>query len=494
VTSVGAAGPLLLAPASTAAVVLGAHDWTEAGLTTAPSFLRSANELIAYLSDRDGLGLDRELVFSLFDDQGEASNQLRRVRDFLDWHIRTRRDAGCPLTDLLVYYIGHGHTDDQGDLYMLVRQSSHGMETQTAIKATDLRDTLRISAPQQRRYLILDCCFSEAAARALIGMGNLNQQVGAAARKDFEDNNPKRGTILLCSSPVGHVSIGPPKADRTLFTGAVLEVLREGIEGDHSYLSFADLRDAAFDRMVENFGAKAPRPVLHQVNAAAGDLTRAPAFPNRANAALADAALVEEPEASEPEASEPGYSDWAQRRMEQIEAETIEALGLDRADAPELTMTWPIAVWNGLRELLTSKNVPSLVDYTAALVGAAGAASLLITFLYQASPATGFEIKVALAACSISGAYAGLLLRQNGIVGSIIVLMMLELLFSFLSMLLLILLARDYAFGAPWVFATVSIISGSFVLSLSVCIAWIWQRLPSRQTVIGFLRWIALGY
>ncbi|KAA2211463.1 sel1 repeat family protein [Pseudoroseomonas oryzae] len=34
--------------------------------------------------------------------------------------------------------------------------------------------------------------------------------------------------------------------------------------------------------MLENFGANAPRPVLHKANAAQGDLTRTPAFHNRA--------------------------------------------------------------------------------------------------------------------------------------------------------------------------------------------------------------------
>jgi hypothetical protein len=59
-------------------------------------------------------------------------------------------------------------------------------------------------------------------------------------------------------------------------------VLDHGVEGAPLALSFADLRDAAYDRMVVNFGANAPRPILHQVNAGHGDLTRAPAFPNRA--------------------------------------------------------------------------------------------------------------------------------------------------------------------------------------------------------------------
>src|SRR5436190_22860998 len=87
----------LLIPTSTAAVVLGAHDWTEAGLSRAPSFLRSARGIVAYLYDSAGLGLDPALVLDLFDDPGSAGDQLARVRDTLDALLRERRDEGHPV-------------------------------------------------------------------------------------------------------------------------------------------------------------------------------------------------------------------------------------------------------------------------------------------------------------------------------------------------------------------------------------------------------------
>jgi formylglycine-generating enzyme required for sulfatase activity len=262
-------------------VVLGAHDWTEAGLERAPSFLRSARSFVRYLYDSRGFGIDPELVFDLFDDPAAAGDQLGRLRDTLNVHLRDRSKAGRPVRDVLVYYIGHGYCDDHGHLSLLVRRSREGLEAETGIKAADLARALRLAAPQQRRSVILDCCFSEAAAKAFIGMGaDLNRQVAATAINDLKDDQPTRGTLLLCSSPVGRVSMGAPNAKHTLFSGAMLDVLCQGSNRRPPYLSFANLRDDAFELMVKSFGANAPRPVLHQVNAAYGDLTQAPAFLN----------------------------------------------------------------------------------------------------------------------------------------------------------------------------------------------------------------------
>jgi len=273
----------ILDPKSTAAVVLGAHDWSEAGLGRSPSFLRSARGVVRYLYDPAGLGLEPELVLDLFDDTAAAGDQLARLRDTLDVQLRDRKNAGRPVTDILLYYVGHGYTDDQGQLCLLIRRSRQGLEAETSIKAADLARALRRAAPKQRRAVVLDCCFSEAAAKAFIGMGDLNQQVAATALHDLGDDQPVRGTLLLCSSPVGRVSIGPANADRTLFTGAVLDVLYGGSKRRSGHLSFADLRDEAFEIMLNTFGVNTPRPALHQVNAEFGDLTRAPAFLNRSS-------------------------------------------------------------------------------------------------------------------------------------------------------------------------------------------------------------------
>jgi hypothetical protein len=281
--------PRLLNPTGTVAIILGAYDWTKSGLVSAPSFRRSAAQLHRYLLTLApyGLGLQPDLILNLFDDPSPAGAQLVRIRDTVRSFVRESREGEHPITDVLIYYVGHGSVDDRGHLHLLVKDSSEGIEQQSSIAAPDLAQVLRVAAPQQRRLVVLDCCFSEAATAAFGGMGTLNEAVAATALRDLEPGvpSPERGTLLLCSSPRRRVSIGLPNAALTLFTGTMLSVLREGSPSRRGeMLSFSDLRDDIYDRMLREYEGDAPRPALHQPDQQAGDLTRIPAFPNAASA------------------------------------------------------------------------------------------------------------------------------------------------------------------------------------------------------------------
>jgi hypothetical protein len=279
--------PRLLDPSGTLAIILGAQDWSKAGLSNAPSFRRSAAQFHRYLLNPSprGLELEPDLVLSLFDDPSSAGSQLGRIRDAVRNLVRERAGESRSISDVLIYYVGHGTSDDSGRLHLLVRDSSEGIEAQSSIAAPDLAQVLRVAAPQQRRLVILDCCFSEAAVSAFGAMsGTLDDAVASTALRDLASvPAPERGTLLLCSSPRRRVSIGKPNAERTLFTGALLTVLDGGadhIAGD--MLSFYDLRELIYDQMLREHDAP-PRPALHQPEQQAGDLTRQPAFPNAAS-------------------------------------------------------------------------------------------------------------------------------------------------------------------------------------------------------------------
>jgi hypothetical protein len=200
--------------------------------------------------------------------------------------VRERRETDAPIGDLLIYFVGHGICDVGRHLHLLVRRSREGMEEQSSIEFPALFQVLRVAAPQQRRLIILDCCFSEAAVDAFGAMGGaLDDAIAKTAMCDLEAQapSPERGTLLFCSCPRRSTSVGLPTAARTLFSGALLSVLTEGSSRSSELLSFADLREDTYDRMLREQGnGIPPRPVLHQPEQQEGDLTRLPAFPNAA--------------------------------------------------------------------------------------------------------------------------------------------------------------------------------------------------------------------
>jgi hypothetical protein len=277
--------PRLLDPLATIAVILGSHDWTKARLPKAVSFRHSAAHWLRYLLTEPpyGLGLEPDLVLNLFDDPSTANSQLVRIRDTVVALVCERRETAHPIRDVLIYYVGHGTCEGGRHLHLLVRDSNYGIEEQSSIGTPALAHVLRVSAPQQRRLVILDCCFSEAAAEAFGAMASLGDAVATTALRDLapETPPPERGTLVFCSSPRQRTSIGLPNAERTLFTGALLSVLREGLVSNRAaMLSFSDLREETYDRMLREYGEAAPRPALHQPDQQAGDLTRMPAFYN----------------------------------------------------------------------------------------------------------------------------------------------------------------------------------------------------------------------
>jgi hypothetical protein len=277
----------LLDPDHTIAIILGSHDWSRAGLGSARSFRGSAVQYHRYLTKTlpQGLGLEPDAILNFFDDPFPAGSQLMRMGETLGSLVRERRESQFAVRDVLIYYVGHGSCEAGGHLHLLVKDSLRGYEEQSSISTLDLAKTLRVSAPQQRRIAILDCCFSEAAVEAFGAMGTLDEAVAVTAMRDLsrETTSAERGTVLLCSSPRQRPSIGFPNADRTLFTGALLDVLKEGFPLFPSEaLSFADVRDAVYDRMLVEHSTDAPRPALHQPDQQAGDLLRVPAFPNSA--------------------------------------------------------------------------------------------------------------------------------------------------------------------------------------------------------------------
>lgn len=146
-----------------AAVILGASAWpNHPNLTASEAFLKSAEHFRSYLLDANGLGLRQENVLWLFDDSRTADEIDQAIGHFLREKVH---EAPAQLTDVIVYYTGHGGFTEGDDKYFLaVRVTRKGFTGSSGYRLASLARTLNEYALDVRRFLILDCCFAARAA------------------------------------------------------------------------------------------------------------------------------------------------------------------------------------------------------------------------------------------------------------------------------------------------------------------------------------------
>ncbi|MDX3526154.1 caspase family protein [Streptomyces sp. ID05-39B] len=137
---------------------------------------------------------------------------------------------------LLVYFAGHGMRDaDSADLYLALGDSREHLGY-TAVAYQHLRTALR-SARARRKVVLLDCCFSGRAARALSG----SDVLAAEAAVD--------GAYVLTASPRDRIALAPDGERYTAFTGELLTVLRHGVEDGPELIDLDTLYRVLLERL-----------------------------------------------------------------------------------------------------------------------------------------------------------------------------------------------------------------------------------------------------
>jgi uncharacterized caspase-like protein len=160
--------------------------------------------------------------------------------------------------DLLVlYFSGHGVLDDQGRLYLAVRDTDSKLLRGTAISASYITDEMNNSF-SQRQVLILDCCHSGAFARGT--KGTPGTSVGTASA--FEGTG--YGRVVLTASDAtqyaweGEQVVG--EAENSLFTHYMLQGITKGeadLNGD-GQITIDELYDYVYERVVRQTPKQTP--------------------------------------------------------------------------------------------------------------------------------------------------------------------------------------------------------------------------------------------
>lgn len=263
-------------PETTLAVIIGASEFPrlpQVGPNDA--FRNSAFEFRSYLLDKDGFALPDKNLIDLFDSQDAAAKQDDEIASFLQTRVSQLKESEVIVTDLILYYVGHGGFFSPNDQYFLaLRNTKEGSESISGYPIHSLANTLKDNATHLRRYLILDCCFSAAAYQAFQS-GPLE-----VARQKTLEQLPPKGTALLCAAGPREPAKAPPNLRYTMFSGVLLDILKNGSTDLPERLSLIDLERKIRDTIREQFPDMAVRPQVGSPDQIAGDIAHLPIFPN----------------------------------------------------------------------------------------------------------------------------------------------------------------------------------------------------------------------
>lgn len=194
-------------PARSHAVLIGTSRYRSPLLPDLPAVAGGVRDLASALTHphRGGFAPGR---CATLEDPDSARTAYRALRRGLE----AAEDTA------LVYLAGHGLVGDHdGELHLALPDTDPDELGVSALPFALVRALLR-DCPAANRVLVLDCCFSGRAT------GEFMSAVGAHAER-----TEIAGTWVLASAPANAVALAPAGARHTSFTGALIELLRDGV-------------------------------------------------------------------------------------------------------------------------------------------------------------------------------------------------------------------------------------------------------------------------
>lgn len=267
-------------PETTLAIILGASNFpkTDGLLFPSASFRKSAEDFRDYLLSPDHFELPEDNLLYLFDASDASSRLDEKVGEFIKGKVEASKSSRKIISDVIVYYVGHGgFAAGTSEYYLALSDTRNNNPLFSSYSIRALATTLKEFARNIRRYVILDCCFSASAYSAFMSSGP-GQVASKKASEAFEQ--PGKGTALLCASSAANPAIAPEGEVHTMFSGAMLEILRSNPDAAADYLSFKDLQQLIVNKLQDKYDQAAVRPEIHFPNQPEGDIGDIPFFPN----------------------------------------------------------------------------------------------------------------------------------------------------------------------------------------------------------------------
>lgn len=331
--------PMVSPEYNAVSIIFGASKWPEClKFVNAPSFSRSAESILEFLRSQSGLNMSARNIKFLFDSFEDAAEQLYQAKLFVEARKKDLAEDGKRLTDLFIFYVGHGDFEGDGkDFYLSIRRTHEDRPLLTSITAYEMGNFVRRVAGNLRTYIILDCCFA-----AAMQHGFMTSPLGLAGLRLHEAlpppgssppsgvDTPGAGAVLLAAAGLNDPALAPPDQPLTAFTTALLDVLRNGDRGFGDWLSLSEVHLLLESRILKLFPGVA-RPEIRPLQQNHGRVDLVGIFPNAAWSGAQDVRTA---------ANAPAKGDGAagQESAEEIETRhqtTIEAAAKRKAKRAE---------------------------------------------------------------------------------------------------------------------------------------------------------------
>jgi hypothetical protein len=237
-------------------------------------FARSAAEFGKTTADIKIIPGVRTGLLDLYDKTLSVNETLDSIMDFV----------GKDHDDIIIYYCGHGDVGlREGDYKVLLRTSNRERRYTLLDMAQLVHDVARL-ALKKRIYFVLDACYSGSAVDdgETMDAGGADAIIKRRLSEAVADGG--NGTAAIAASGRLGVALAKREDRLTLFTGAMVRCLREGLvhRREIAQFSWLDLKDEIVRMTRDRLGPDAPIPQLRSFGESPTDITRVPFFANAA--------------------------------------------------------------------------------------------------------------------------------------------------------------------------------------------------------------------
>ncbi|MEV0649492.1 caspase family protein [Phytomonospora sp. NPDC050363] len=209
-------------------VLIGVPVYSDEVLTDVPGAAGNVARLRRLFTDPEVWGLPEEHVVGV-DERAGIGEVLGRIHE-----------AANEATDaLVVYFAGHGLAD-RDDLRLMLAESAPSRRW-TGLAYRDIRNLLLDHGSRARwKIVILDCCFAGAAFDGTL-----------SGPDQVRDLTAIRGSFVLTACGENEFAWAPPGEEHTAFSGELIRLLDEGVEGGPEFLDLDTIYDRAAAGMRE---------------------------------------------------------------------------------------------------------------------------------------------------------------------------------------------------------------------------------------------------